>query len=47
MRKAHGGAMTLADLAAYQPEWVDADVAATTAATRCTRSRPTGRASRR
>jgi hypothetical protein len=41
-----GGALTVQDLAAFQPEWVK-PMARTTAATRCTRSRPTARASRR
>ena len=44
---ANGGAMTVRDFAAFEPEWVETDRASTTAAIACTRSRPTARASPR
>ena len=47
IRSAHGGAHTLDDFAAHTVDWVDAARAATTAASRCTRFRPTARASPR
>ena len=45
--KAQGGALRAADLAGFRAAMGRADRAWTTAATGCTRSRPTGRASRR
>ena len=46
LAKQHGGAMRADDLAAHKSDWVDPRPS-TTAATRCTRSRRTARASPR
>ena len=44
---ANGGAMTVRDFAAYQPEWVEDDRHGCLGATACTKSRPTARGSPR